>query len=310
MSSFIPSQELIAKAFAIAGLALVAPSTYYFRNYNRVLDYAQLFYIFALTYAASTNTFSLNLGWVFLPWMPSFMGSYSKTGEYLNTYGYLISPGIAWLGVALLMLIIIKIVACKKKGLHFQGFYNFWKGLMRWFAVPLVYYSTQLIITNISANKIMDVNFLPPAGTCLFLFIWMFVELIGHKCVQREEENNWKKWCDFFSSFRIYGVVALVVVGSQSNVIGRYFAYGSIFIYDLVFLLKYKFTFRVCERVIFIIEEGILITIFSLFMFNSKYIFDYNLDLIGLALVIFFELIMFVPKLISYCKSDEDQSDP
>lgn len=175
MSSFIPSQELIAKAFAIAGLALVAPSTYYFRNYNRVLDYAQLFYIFALTYAATQNTFSASLGWVFMPWMPTFMNKYCSPGDYLWTYGYLISPGIAWFGAALLMLILIKIAAACKKRVQFQGFYNFWKGLLRWFAVPLVYFSTQLIITNVNANKIMNVNLLAPAGVCAFLFIWMFV---------------------------------------------------------------------------------------------------------------------------------------
>lgn len=185
MSSYIPSQEVIAKAFAITGLTLVSLSTYFFRNYNRVLDYVQLFYIFALSYAATTGDFSLNLGWVFIPWMPTFLNSYCNTGEFVCKYGNLLSPAVAWLGAAFLMLIIIKIIACKKKGANFQGFYNFWKGFLRWFSVPLVYYSTPSIMTYINQGKLVNVDFLPPAGVCAFLFIWMFVELIGYKCVQR-----------------------------------------------------------------------------------------------------------------------------
>jgi hypothetical protein len=61
MSSFIPSQDIIGKAFAIAGLSLVAPSTYFFRNYSRVLDYVQMFYVFSLAYATGTTLFSNNL---------------------------------------------------------------------------------------------------------------------------------------------------------------------------------------------------------------------------------------------------------
>lgn len=50
--------------------------------------------------------------------------------------------------------------------------------------------------------------------------------------------------------------------------------------------------------------------VFSCFIFNSQYIYNNNLDLLGLAIVILLELILFFPKLVSYCKSDEEQSDP
>ena len=66
----------------------------------------------------------------------------------------------------------------------------------------------------------------------------------------------------------------------------KYFIYGPIVIYDLVFLAKYKFTFRVFERLVFIVQEAVLITIFSLFIFNKQYIADNNIDLLGLGLVI------------------------
>ena len=312
MSSYIPSQELIGKAFAVAGLALVAPSTYYFRNYSRVLDYVQLFYAFALTYALASGDFSLKLGWGFLSFMPSFLDSYCSTGDYLCQYGYLVSPLVSWFGVALLMLLLIKVVSCcKRSGAHYQPFYNFWKGLFRWCFGPLVYLSTGQMVSQLQAGKsITGWNLLGPAVVCVVLFVWMWVELIGYRCVQREEENGWKKWCDFFSHFRMAAVMALLVVSSQVNSLAQYFVYGPIVIYDLVFLVKYKFTFKVAERLVFIIDEAVLLVVFSCFLFNPQYIYNNNLDLLGLAIVILLDLLLFIPKLVSHCKNDEEQSDP
>jgi fumarate reductase subunit C len=90
----------------------------------------------------------------------------------------------------------------------------------------------------------MEVNFDAAVIIAAIIFIWMFVELIGHSCVQKPEENNWKKWCDFFSNFRIISVVALVVVSSKINSMAQYFIYGPIVAYDIVFLIKYKFNFK------------------------------------------------------------------
>lgn len=187
MSSFIPSQDLIGKAFAIAGLALVAPSTYFFRNYSRVLDYVQMFYVFALVYATSTNVFSLNMQWGFLTFMQTFLNNYCNTGEFLCVYGYLISPGICWFGAALLMLIILGIASCRKGHSKFQKFYTFWKGLFRWFSVPLAYFCAIQIISSLQSTKFnsMEVNFDAAVIIAAIIFIWMFVELIGHGCVQK-----------------------------------------------------------------------------------------------------------------------------
>jgi hypothetical protein len=132
----------------------------------------------------------------------------------------------------------------------------------------------------------MEVNFDAAVIVAAIIFVWMFVELIGHSCVQKSEENNWKKWCDFFSNFRMLSVMALVVVSLKNDQMAKYFIYGPIVIYDIVFLLKYKFTFKIFERFIFIVQEAVLITVFSLFLFNKQYIADNNLDLLGLALVI------------------------
>jgi hypothetical protein len=177
MSSFIPSQDIIGKAFSIAGLSLVGLSTYFFRNYSRVLDCVQMFYVFALVYASTTGVFSLNLGWGFITFMQSFLGSYCHSGEFLCTYGYLVSPAISWFGVALLMLIIIGIVSCKKKNCKYQNFYNFWKGIFRWFSVPLAYYCAIQIIASLQSSNFnaSEVSFDSAIIIAGIIFAWMFV---------------------------------------------------------------------------------------------------------------------------------------
>lgn len=255
MSSFIPSQLTIADAFSVTGLALVGLTTYFFRNYTRVLDCVQLFYLFAAVLAANGGEFSLLLGWGSLTFLPSFFTAYCVSGDYLCTYGYLISAGTGWLAVALLMLIIIKLVSCKRHTVRYEGFYNFWKGMLRWFMAPLVYYSTLQVINQVKTNNFLDRNFYASAGVCLFFVVWiLFVELIGYKLAEREEENSWKKWCDAFSHFRIASVAAILAVSAQSNSLAKYFVYGPIVLYDIVFLTKYKFTFKFCERFSFIIQ--------------------------------------------------------
>jgi hypothetical protein len=180
--SSIPYQTTIASVFSVAGLALVGISTYYFRNYSRVLDYVQLFYVFALVFAPGGGEFSLNLGWGSLTFLPSFLSNYCVANDYLCTNGYLISAGVGWMGVAILMLIVVKIISCKRTNTRYQSFYNFWKGIMRWFMTPLVYVSTAQVITQLKQNNILDRNFYASAGVCAFFLIWMIVELIGYKC--------------------------------------------------------------------------------------------------------------------------------
>ncbi len=72
----IPSQNIIAQALAIAGLALVAPSTFFFRSFSRTLDFAQMLYVFSIAYAPSPTYFSRNLEFSFLSFMPSHISSF------------------------------------------------------------------------------------------------------------------------------------------------------------------------------------------------------------------------------------------
>lgn len=184
MSSFVTSQDIIGKAFAIAGLALVAPSSYLFRNYSRVFDYVQLFYVFSLAYASTTGVFSQNLDWGSLSFMQNFLNAYCNAGEFICLYGYLISPAIAWFGVTFFMLLILGLISLKKSSVKYQNFYNFWKGFFRWVSVPLIYLCTTQIITSIQNNfNYSEVNFDAALIVAAIIVCWIFVEVIGYSCV-------------------------------------------------------------------------------------------------------------------------------
>lgn len=90
-------------------------------------------------------------------------------------------------------MLVIKIVACKKKEVKFLSFYNFYKGFMYWFFAPLVYYSTYIVVNGLQASS-MGNNFIAGVIVLAVFLVISIVELIAYKVAQREEENIWKKW--------------------------------------------------------------------------------------------------------------------
>ena len=151
--TIVPEVTSVAHGLSIAGLTLVPLCSYYFRTYSQTLDLAQMLYVFWISFAPLAAIPSRFLSYSWISFMPSFI---DKVGDckdskfnYICQYGHLVSPLIAWLGVALLMLLIIMLVQCKKRHVRYQSFYNFWKGFNRWYLAPLVYYSSNTIIDKL-----------------------------------------------------------------------------------------------------------------------------------------------------------------
>jgi hypothetical protein len=72
------------------------------------------------------------------------------------------------------MLIILGIVKCVKKKQYFQGFYNFWKGVYRWFMPPLAYLASGQVMTSL-AKANYGVDLYSSGGIVVFIFLWMFI---------------------------------------------------------------------------------------------------------------------------------------
>jgi hypothetical protein len=151
--SFIPSQDVIGQALSIAALVLASPSTFLFRTYSRSLDFAQMLYVFAAAYSTSTTVFSTNLNYSFLSFMSNFL-TFCTSEDYVCTYGYLLSPALSWLAVALLSFLLAKLLSCINKQADYYKFYNFWRGVLRWVMAPLVYFSTGYLINFIQDKTI------------------------------------------------------------------------------------------------------------------------------------------------------------
>lgn len=107
-----------------------------------------------------------------------------------KTYGHLLSAAAAWFGGIILMFILLKIGSKNKHA--FYHFYKFWKGFNRWFMPPLIYFSTEVIITKVK-NGTYDNDFYCAAGICGVFITILFAEVIGYKNSDLEHETS-TKW--------------------------------------------------------------------------------------------------------------------
>jgi hypothetical protein len=82
--------------------------------------------------------------------------------------------------------------------------------------------------------------------------------------------------------------MVLVAINIQigSAGIAKYLINVPLGIYMLLNLWKYKFSFKVLERIIVFIQDGAIIAAYNIFIENYSYLTTYNLDFFGLALVI------------------------
>lgn len=151
------------------------------------------------------------------------------------------------------MAILFKLIAIKKPNLRYQPFYTFYKGFLRWPLAPLMYYSISVVIPGLDARKYSN-NFVGAAVVILFCALVGLIELIGFKCNQTEGENIWKKWIELLNHIRMCAYVILVALGSLLNGSAKYCLYAPIIIYDLIYLFKYSFSFKIFERIMFILS--------------------------------------------------------
>jgi len=183
MNITIPYQNILGLAFSLAGLALVAPVAFFFRNYSLTLDAAQLLYAFVMVLAPGSSLFSNNLGAGWLSFMPNFLNC--NNGNYSCLYGNLLSPLICWSGAVIILFFIFKLIAIKKPKLTYQPFYTFFKGFLRWTLPPLIYDSTTVLIKSLQAQKFTS-DFIVSAVVLGFLILVAFIELIGYKCLENK----------------------------------------------------------------------------------------------------------------------------
>lgn len=183
--SFLPNQSLTGQILAIAGLTLGSLCTLLGRHYSRTLYFAQMLFLFSAVFPTTTElSFSVNLGYSWLSFMPSFTTNYCTVGDFSCTYGNLISPGLCWVAGAVALFLLVKILACKFKTLKFLKVYTFYRGIFHWVLGPLVYFSTIQVISGLRQSN-YDKSFLSALIVLGTFFLVALVELISAKVAQR-----------------------------------------------------------------------------------------------------------------------------
>ncbi len=185
--SFIPDQAMVGQILSYAGLSISLFTTLLGRHYSRTIYFAQLLFIFSTLFPdTSDTTFSLHLGYSWISFMPTFLTSYCNKGDYVCTNGYLLSPLICYIGGAIGLFLVVKLLACKFKTLQFLKVYAFYRGLSYWFLAPLIYVSSAQIVVSLVAGN-YDYNFMYAAAAVGVILVLGIVELVAAKVAQREE---------------------------------------------------------------------------------------------------------------------------
>ena len=110
----------------------------------------------------------------------------------------------------------------------------------------------------------------------IFCLLFPILQLITYKCIQKEDEDIWRKWIEFFSYLRLILVAVLVVCADlMQSTTPYYFIYGVYVLYAW----KNKFVFPVGGRIIFILGELCAMTVSFFFIFQKALMVDYYLDL-------------------------------
>ena len=212
-----------------------------------------------------------------------------------------------------LSLIIIRIIACKKREAKFLSFYNFFKGFYYWFYAPLLYAAVSTIAPLIKAST-TDGDDFNTAIIIIVVFLGIAVaELIAYKVAQREEENIWKKWVEFASHWMVGGTVTLMAIyGSLPDTKDQLkYLIPNLFIglFAVFYLIVYKFRARVVERIFSTMMDVIIIVVLNLFIFSPDTIYDNHMDFYALVVVLVIELIETFIKFVMFCKSKGDEED-
>lgn len=314
--SFIGDQETVGRALSLAGLALAPFCTLFARHYSRTLYFAQFLYaLYALFTTSTMNTpISAHLSYSHLDFMGDFTTNYCTAGDFSCSNGKLVSPAIVWIGAAALLFLIIKIVQCKKKEAKFLSFYNWYKGFMYWFFGPLLAAAVGVIYDGIK-NSDMGTDFIAGIIVVVAFVAISIVELVAYKVAQRPEENAFRKWVEFFSHYAVGATFACITiynkVSDQSTKDAMKYLIPNVFLglFSLFYIIKYKFTFKVVERIFMFIQDALIIAVLNIFVHKYEYIIENHIDFYALAIVLAIELIEVFIKFIMFCKKGEEEGE-
>lgn len=89
----------------------------------------------------------------------------------------------------------------------------------------------------------------------------------------------------------VAGVFVFTALKTTSNDVLKYIVIVFLVLFSLIYLIKYKFTLKVMERIIVFIQDAIILAVFIIYTQDYNIIADNAIDFYALCVVIVLEVI-------------------
>lgn len=80
-------------------------------------------------------------------------------------------------------------------------------------------------------------------------------------------------------------------------------------LFALLYLWKYKYSFKLVERLFSFLQDAAIITCFNIFIIKYQYITQYGIDFYVLCIVGIIELVEVFLKMVAFCRRGEEDHD-
>ena len=77
-------------------------------------------------------------------------------------------------------------------------------------------------------------------------------------------------------------------------------------LFAIIYLIKYKFAAKVFERLLQIVQDGLIITTLNIFFFKYDWITMHHIDFYALVVVMVIEVLLTFIKFIMFCRNKGD----
>ena len=118
--------------------------------------------------------------------------------------------------------------------------------------MPLVYYSVNYLILDIK-NGTRD-NFISSIVILAWTLVFPIIQIVYYKVIQIETDNIWVKWFEFLGYYRHLSIIVIFVLSQlveTQTTIAKYFVYGPLVIYAVLYLWKGTYVYPIMERILF-----------------------------------------------------------
>ncbi len=141
--------DIIGIVYSAIGITLSVVQCFFFKIHSRTLDYLQWAYLMAVAQAVLLTPFADQLevasGQIQLS-SDAITNFYAPMGSYVSLESFALSFLVILVGFLVLMRFITIPEKVQEKGIIYSRVYRLFKGLIKWFYLPLVFQSIYFLL--------------------------------------------------------------------------------------------------------------------------------------------------------------------